>query len=89
MLTWGSTSKIEKLSSVSRCTCFRYLCHISGLGLIQADNPHIVFSNHPSFPKLLTYMFMLDLDTSIYPALHDLINRTTNSYNTLFLELDV
>ena len=47
---------------------------------LQAGHLHMVFSDQLSFHKLLSHILTLDLDTSQYPAFHDLINNVENSY---------
>ena len=57
--------------------------HISEIlgDLLQLGQPQIVFSDQPSFHKLLTHIFMLEVHTSKYLALHDLINITKSADN--------
>ena len=51
---------------------------------LQVGQPHRLLSDQPSFQKLLTFAFRLDLNTSPNPVLHVVIH-TTKSQNVTFL----
>ena len=65
-----SASKIEP-SSVSRCTYFRHLCHVRGHVRYRTTASGIYTSTIFSLTPM--HNFMLDLDMSQYPMLHDFI----------------
>ena len=54
--------------------------------LIQSDDPHMDFTNEPSFHNLVTHIFTLNLNITHYLALHDLIYITENEDNTLHVK---
>ena len=46
-----------------------------------------MFLDQPSFNKLLTFIFTLNLDTAHYPAFHDLMNLMEDQENIFECEI--
>ena len=54
---------------------------------VEAENQETLFSDQPSSYKFLTHIFTLELHTSPYPALHDLVSSAETQNNILLQKI--